>query len=179
MFGEGIVPPPLKGKRLERKGKGKDMAIFVVTHPFRENGFDPDITENGILQIVHVRADLLPKSCPLPPLVVVGTGTRFWKTYMALKLALESVPVKRSPFCGSGDSMEPDGSIAMSAGNVSRDNYIGLAAFPEAAWAFINSLPENTLLCAGGELMEALGFTSQKGQIYAIDRKEHRCVQIA
>ena len=66
--------------------------------------------------------------------------------------------------------MEKDGSIAMASGTVPYDDYLGLAQISAfVAWKFVEVLPVNTLLCAGGELMEALGIKSEKGHLYELD----------
>ena len=57
-------------------------------------------------------------------------------------------------------------------------DYIGITKFPAFAWAFIKSLPDGTLLCAGGELMKALGLESTKGNLYEIDTGTLKCLHI-
>ena len=67
------------------------MKVYLVTHGKRSFGFNPWLTATGIKQIAFIRENLLPK-IPRPPLVVVGTGTRFEETYIALAPALDGIP---------------------------------------------------------------------------------------
>jgi hypothetical protein len=162
------------------------MKIYLVTYGKRQNKFDPSLTEEGVMQIAVIRENLLPK-IPLPPLVVIGTGTRFWDTYVTLGVALKDIPKKRSPFCGSGDVLEKDGTVAMAKGTVPFEDYIGLAKCQGFdAWEFLRSLTkvegkpplEGILLCAGEELMDALDLKSDKGQLYELNTETRSCRQI-
>lgn len=149
--------------------------IYLVTHGNRFSGCNPGHTLDGKTQIVRIREDFLPQ-IPKPPLVVVGTGRRFLEIYRTLSLALEGVPVNYSPFCGSADSMEEDHETIMlaSGDKTTHAQYLSLIACMDTAflgWRFLSELPDNTLLCAGGELMVALGLTdiNERGQLYRLD----------
>lgn len=150
--------------------------IYLVTHGKRFNGVNPSLTEEGKAQIERIHEDVLPKIPARPPLVVVGTGKRFLEIYQILSPALTGIPVKHSPFCGSADSMEADNDTVMLASGekASHSRYLGMIACAGKAfdaWRFLKDLPDGTLLCAGGELMETLGLAiiSQKGQLYELD----------
>ena len=155
------------------------MKMYLVTHGNRNFGCDPSLTDKGFEQIADIRVNLLPK-IPAPPLVVIGVGRRFEETYQGLNQSLRDIPMKWSPFSGSGDALEIDGRIAL-PGNISvtNDDYIGMVNNPGFdAWRFISSLPEDTLLCSGEELMMALGFESDKGRLYEIDTERRTCRQV-
>lgn len=148
------------------------MKIYLVTHPKKMCGFNPSVSDEGAQQIQRIREEIFPEFSK-PPLIVIGTGQRFKDTCDTLLRNLAEIPVKYSPFCGSGDSMEADNdTIMMSCETTTSANYIGLVANPGFdAWKFVSSLPDGTLLCAGGELMGALGLKAinRKGHLYELD----------
>lgn len=143
--------------------------IYLVTHGERFFGVNPSHTCDGILQIEKL---VLKEK---PPLVVIGTGARFQEIYNTMvnkKQLSRDVPIKRSPFCGSADGLEANKDVILVDGTTVRlDNYISIGSDCFNAWRFISSLPDNTLLCAGGELMISLGLKSinEKGQLFELD----------
>lgn len=150
-----------KSRILERK----ITMIYVITHGERAIGPDPLHTEKGIEKI---------KKLPLPEnitQVVIGTGRRFVEIYNAFKDKLNGVPVKFSPFCGSAVSLGEEENIILPDGTViKRDDYLSLYEVPAFnAWEFIRGLPDNTLLCSGGELLISLGLKSEKGCLFELD----------
>lgn len=145
------------------------MKRYLVTHPERFNGANPDLTPKGIEQLHELT---LPE-CIIK--VVVGTGKRFKKTYDVLSLAgilKRFVPGVFSIFCGSADGLDEGKTIVLADGSECNlvTEYIGLTHFSFNAWGFIGSQPEGTLFCAGGELMTALtGSVGEKGRLYELD----------
>ena len=143
--------------------------ISLITHGKRNFGVDPKHTTEGIEQIKNLQ---LPDNIAL---VVVGTGKRFQEIYETIRPKIYGATVKFSPFCGSADGLEADGNVILTNGTLVdlKKDYISLTNAPEAfdPWGFIASLPENTLLCAGGELLIALGgkAINEKGQLYELD----------
>jgi hypothetical protein len=145
--------------------------IYLITHGKRNFGPNPGHTEEGLRQM----ASVIKEAADIPniPLIVVGTGLRFIEIYTHLSQHLPNVPVQFSPFCGSADSMEANGQVILTNGLlVGYDNYVSVVKSPAFdAWKFVASFPDNTVLCAGGELMNALGIKSEKGQLYELDPK--------
>ena len=148
------------------------MKLYIVTHGDKMSGANPGLASTGTDQIVRIREELLGK-IPKPPLVVIGTGRRFEQTHIMLFMMNHEIPVKRSPFCGSADSLEKDGSIMLANGEkVAMADYIGLIGTPGFhAWSWLCNLPEGTLLCAGEELLTSLGLKNlcKKGVLIEVD----------
>lgn len=139
----------------------------LITHGDRGFGSNPKHSEMGIDQIKNLT---LPEKIDL---IVIGTGKRFQEIYQFIQDKLSRIPVKYSPFCGSADGLEADYRIILVDGTLLKDDeYLGMINVPAFdAWKFIADLPDNTLLCAGGELLIALGgkTINQKGQLYELD----------
>jgi len=143
--------------------------VYLITHGERDFGVNPSHTRKGISQIEEL---VLPEEISL---VIVGTGARFQEIYTAMInvgcLSID-IPTRYSPFCGSADGLEANGKVIMVDGTtVSLDDYIGIRSDCFDAWRFISSFPDNTLLCAGGELMTALELSdiNKKGRLYELD----------
>jgi len=145
------------------------MMVYLVTHGKRIFGIDPSHTSKGIKQIENL---ILPREISL---VVIGTGTRFQEIYEAMidrGHLRKDTSVKYSPFCGSADGLEANKDVILVINvTVSLDNYISIGSSCFDAWRFISDLPDRTLLCAGGELMMALGLKdiNEKGQLFELD----------
>lgn len=146
--------------------------LYLVSHGERENGTDPKHTENGIQQINNL---------PIPniTIIVAGTGKRFQESaFIILSSPHEcSIPLFFSPFCGSADGLDPPDDIVMANGTRCQlsTEYIGLDSPWFDAWGFVNSQPDRTLFCAGGELLIALGLKSiyKKGCLYELYPETH------
>ena len=139
---------------------------YLVTHGERNDGADPGHTSEGLGQIRSIK---LPKGIAQ---VVVGTGRRHWEVNEEVAAQLpEGVAVKTSPHCGSADSLNSDKTtITLSNGKtVKLSDYIGIETSCFDAWEFIESQPDGTLFCAGGELMMALGCKAKRGKLYELD----------
>jgi hypothetical protein len=142
---------------------------YLLTCGDRNHGFNPRLTAEGTDQISGIRRDLLP-NIPRPPMIVVGTGARFGNTYAAIAPLFQNVPMKYSPLCGTGEATDKDGNIELASGvKVPKNKYISIESFSGIAWEFIMGLQPGTLLCAGEELMHALGFPSAPARLYEID----------
>ncbi|MEK0369499.1 MAG: hypothetical protein QQN62_07855, partial [Nitrosopumilus sp.] len=77
------------------------------------------------------------------------------------------------------DGLEANKDVILIDGTtVSLNHYISIGSDCFDAWRFVSDLPDQTLLCAGGELMIALGLKSinEKGQLFELDpeKKEGR-----
>ena len=146
--------------------------IYLITHGERDFGVNPSHTDEGMQQIGNLT---LPEKTSL---VVIGTGKRFQQIYCMMinsEHLQQDTPVKYSPFCGSADGLEANRDIIMVDGTtVSLDDYISIGGDCFDAWRFISSLPDNALLCAGGELMIALGLKdiNEKGCLYELNPKD-------
>ena len=153
------------------------MKLYLVTHGERNGGYNPSLTPGGVGQADKVRDCQLPK-IPRPKLVVVGTGARFEQ--MAKHMGLDEIPRQFSPLCGSGDALESGNTIAISTGRkVPANDYIGLAGTPGFdAWKFVSSFPGRTLFCAGAEMTQALGFSSERGCLYELNTDTKRASRI-
>lgn len=146
--------------------------IYLITHAEKAFGPNPSHTRDGISQIEKL---VLPEGIPL---VVMGTGARFQEIYTALvghgNLSRD-IHVNCSPFCGSADSLEANKKdvLLVSGTIVSLNDYIGIGNDCFDAWSFLFDLPDKTLLCAGGELMIALGLgdINEKGQLFELDEE--------
>ena len=143
--------------------------VYLITHGKRNFGLDPSHTQEGLDQIAALW-DKLPRGISL---IVIGTGKRFYEIYCVLQAKLKGIPIKFSPFCSSADGLEADGKIiTVEKRTVVPDDYIGLIGSNcFDAWKFVSDLPENTLLCSGGELLIALDQKEiyEKGQLYELD----------
>lgn len=143
------------------------MTSFLITHGERFFGPNPVHKQEGIEQIkdLQIPADI--------SLVVIGTGARFKEIYEVIKPHVDGVPVKYSPFCGSADGLEADYNVILVDGTLVdlKNDYTSLGAPCFDAWKFVSDLPDRTLLCAGGELLIALGLKAinEKGQLYELD----------
>lgn len=141
--------------------------IYLITHGDRSFGPNPTHTKKGIEQL---KALQVPGNVSL---VVVGTGDRFQEILKIIDSKLGEIPIKYSPFCGSADGLEADGNIILVNGKLVnlKNDYVSISNSPAFnPWEFIDSFPDNTLLCAGGELMITLGLKSinEKGQLYEL-----------
>jgi hypothetical protein len=145
------------------------LNIYIATHGEKGQGANPGLTETGKAQIAAL---------PIPDgitQVVVGTGRRFCDILAAVKDRVGNVPVKYSPLCGSADSGEKSETgfnVTLADGtSVEIGGYIGLIGTPGidlVAW--LGSLPDNTLLCAGREFLGGIGFkTGVPGRLYRYD----------
>ena len=143
--------------------------IYLVTHGERIHGPDPGHTLDGKEQIRGLLS-LLPDGVPL---FVVGTGRRFMEIHQIVSedLRFATVSVDFSPFCGSADSQHSAEETMLANGTTIRKaDYLGLASgWGFNGWDFVQRFPPNTVFCAGGELMMALGHKSEKGQLYELD----------
>lgn len=146
--------------------------VYLITHGKRDFGLDPRHTREGAGQIRDLahKLERLPREISL---VIIGTGIRFYQIYRILISILGGIPIKFSPFCGSADGLEADGKIiTVDNRTVIPDDYIGLIGSScFNAWEFVSNLPNNALLCSGGELLIALGQEKiyKKGQLYELD----------
>lgn len=154
--------------------------IYLITHGERHYGPDPVHTGQGLLQIQSLREHL--KNLKIN-LIVVGTGRRFCQIYEQIRPSMNGIPVKRSPLCGSADGLEKNGCVVLTDGTIVPPKmYVSIIDNPFIdIWGFVNNLPDGTLLCSGGELMIALGFSNinQKGHLYEIDPEKRSCEMLA
>ncbi len=145
--------------------------VYLVTHGERNFGMNPSHTSDGIQQIKKL---VLGEEISL---VVIGTGRRFQEVYdtmISQGHLRRDIPIKYSPFCGSADGLEANKEVILVINvTVSLDCYISIGSDCFDAWRFISDLPDNALLCAGGELMIALGLKkiNEKGQLFELDPK--------
>ncbi|MBP9701420.1 MAG: hypothetical protein KBD47_00370 [Candidatus Pacebacteria bacterium] len=146
------------------------MKIHILTHGDKEAGVDPCLTQTGVRQI---------ESVTLPSTVfqiISGTGNRFQQSAEIVRRRLgHEKDTRFSPLCGSADSGEKAESgfqVILANGRVvPLGDYIGLIGTPGVnVNAFLNALPENTLLIAGRELLGALGYKDAlSGVVYGYD----------
>lgn len=141
--------------------------VHLITHGERNNGPNPGHTPLGFEQIQGLE---LPIGITQ---VGIGTGRRFQEIYDTICNQLpDGTSHFYSPFCGSANGIEPDGQIILVNGKlVDEKNYLNLIRSKSFnAWEFINELANGTLLCAGGELIIALGLKTinQKGHLYKL-----------
>jgi len=143
------------------------MAIYLITHGDRNNGPDPTHTAEGLAQI---------EAIPIPNgicLIVSGTGKRFLEILEIVRKKLPDAPVKYAPFCGGPEGFQGKDEVVLTDGRTIgyHADYIGISNGPLDMWSFIRSLPDGTLLCAGGALMIGLGLKAinQKGHLYELD----------
>ena len=159
-----------KGANMTTLEKTRKGTAFLITHGDRYFGPNPSHTVVGIQQVQNLKI-------PEVKLIVIGTGKRFQEIYTAIKDQVSDVPIKYSPFCGGVEGLESNGQIILNDGTlVDDENCLGMIkvkAFD--ALMFIEELIEladgDVLLCAGGELMWALGLKpiNQKGHLYELD----------
>lgn len=148
------------------------MNIYIITHGEKGHGINPGLTEAGKEQIATL---------PIPDgitQVIVGTGKRFSDILLGIKEHVGNVPVKFSPLCGSADSGEKSETgfkVALADGTIVEiGDYIGLIGTPGidlVAW--LGSLADNTLLCAGREFLGGIGYKNgAPGHLYRYDGVE-------
>lgn len=151
-------PQTLSGVKMKK--------MYLVTYGRRYFGVNPVHTVIGLEQI---------RNLELPPkidLIISGTGNMFIEIMEIISHKFPGASVVYSPFCGSADGLEFDGKGILANGRkVDLDTeYIGLTDQFFNAWTFIDRFPSNTLFCAGGELMIALGLKNinTKGALYQL-----------
>jgi len=148
--------------------------VYIVTTGQRNFGFNPELKPEGIEQAKLIQMKLLPR-VHRPSLVVVGTGRIHEETYKVLYPSLVAVPIQRSLFCGSADSREPNGTIALADGSyVAEKDFIGIGDRRFDAWRVVNNLPPNTLLIAWPELMQNLTTVGEEGRLYVLKPSTER-----
>ncbi|QQR78083.1 MAG: hypothetical protein IPJ68_03240 [Candidatus Moraniibacteriota bacterium] len=148
---------------------------FLISHGKRYEGFNPLHTKDGREQLARLT---IPSGVTR---VVAGSGRRFQEIADAIRRKLpiaSDVPFETSPFCGSCDGIrfgknpgEGD-MIVLSEGEVPVEKYLGLVGTPGFdPWAFVNGLGNGALLCGGGELLLALGYSGvpPKGALFGLD----------
>lgn len=162
---------------------GDKRMLYLITHGYGRRKIgkgNPKHTTDGLLQFVGSMAGLVQSiSEKRPPLAVVGEGRRFLETYrLFLGMGmLERVPVKFSMFCGTETSRQDKRTgtwIALGDGTMaSKKSYIGMADVAVDWWkAFINPLPNRTVLFSGSTLMKGLGAKeSASCSLYIIHRQ--------
>src|SRR3989344_1170690 len=144
--------------------------VYFIAHGDRHYDTDPLMNDVGIGQILAL----------VPPdnisMVVHGTGRLFYQIYEILKNRLPAgIPVNPSIYCGSADGLEKDGSIILTNSvTATQDNYYGLVHGVKNGYLdlkkFLQSLPDNALICGGGEFLIALcGISPPKGRMYKLD----------
>ena len=144
------------------------MVIYLIAHGDRENGPDPIHTPEGLKQIWSLS---LPDGIGM---VVSGTGKRFLEILGIVLGKLPRAPVvKYSPFCGGPEGFQGEDDVILTDGRIINyhKEYIGVSNGPLDMWQFIASLPDRTLLCAGGALMIGLGLKAinKKGHLFELD----------
>jgi len=128
--------------------------IFVVTHGEKEKGADPHMTTKGFRQVSKLFS-LIPEN---PTSVACGTGRRHLDVAQALGLE----PDRYTNIAGGPDSLEID-----SQGNkfavLANGDYIPLEMCTiteddaPAIIPFLNSLPHDSVVCAGRVIMISAG----------------------
>lgn len=147
------------------------MQVYLITHGERMHGFDPTHTGLGLSQIGNIRLPL--NIC----LIICGTGRRFTQILRIVKRKLPHTAVKYSPFCGSGEGIEENGTRVLSDNTiVASPDFLGITKGIIDMWQVVAFFKRfctdgNMLICAGGELMVALGLgeINQKGHLYRLD----------
>lgn len=147
------------------------MKSYIITHGKRTEGFNPVHTSDGKQQILNLS---VPGGIRK---VVVGVGTRFQEIYALIKgdPRIASITAFHSPFCGNYDGLKvtPTGNMAtMANGDIPIDTYLGLIGTPGFdPWAFVIGQGADSLFCAGGELLIALGYEGNppKGALFQLD----------
>lgn len=149
--------------------------IFAITHGKRFSGFNPKHKEAGLKEI----EDLVRK-CPFlarAPVIVTGTGIRFVEIGEVLKKVfpeLREAPLKRDKICGGPQARDDpaqigyltDGSCC-SLEEYARATYVSV----EDIWLFLETLPDQTIICTGRQLIQALGVQSESAKLFEIDRE--------
>jgi len=146
--------------------------IYLITHGTKFGGHNQDMTPDGLKQIISIREQLLPKM-PWIPVIFVGIGARHKQTFHVLIPTMPHTQIRHSPFCGTADEIEDcEDAVDTNCGKVRTSEYLGLVNTPGFnPWEFASSLPQDALLCAGKELMTALGLSNifSDGQLYELD----------
>ena len=128
------------------------LEVYIVTHGDKSEGPNPGMTPNGYKQI-RTLAHLVPS---VPTKVVCGTGVRHDDVARALKLR----PNECNPRAGMADSLEMSADrrmICLASGQlVPFAAYRNIGEDAEETGHFVCSLPDQTAVCAGRPLMNAI-----------------------
>ena len=154
------------------------MKLFVITPGQCHNGFDPDLSPDGKIQIVRLR-ELISRKTPQPPMIVIGLGNRFRQTYNVLLPLLANIPIISCPICGTGAIFEKDGTVTVAARlNIIISNFMGINGTTKGFWPwdYFGHLENGSLLIADGELMRSFGFQSEPAGLYELETKSHTMV---
>lgn len=148
----------------------------LITHDDRKpNGYDPPHTEKGIKKIqelVEENSGILKTNT-----VVYGAATRFWQIAQEVLKKNSGAQYKSSFLCGTPEGLDVETNrICLVNGlTVPLKEHEGLEkAVAEGyvnIWRYLGKFPDDTVICAGGELMIALGLNSirKRGALYEID----------
>ncbi len=164
---------------------------YAITHGLRTNGFNPLHTPEGIAQLRNL---VVPQGITN---IVIGTGERHEEIFATLfhmnEPPFEGNPnrpkIWYSPFVGSTDGFNPPDRIILGHRDDGNHrscrlaDYLGVNTHPAFdAWAFVHSLPDETLFLTGGEFLIALGmsgFETKRGALYGIDAEQQSISLVA
>ena len=145
--------------------------IYLITHGIVFGGHNQDMMPDGLKQIASIRETLIPK-LPWIPVFFVGLGARHKQTCDVLTHLYPHPRIRLSPFCGTADEITEDGKIDTKYKISKASDYLGLVnTVGFNPWNFVSNLPTGAIICAGRELMYALGLRDiyVDGQLYELD----------
>jgi len=131
--------------------------VFIITHGEKYDGFDPEMTPKGFIQINSL-LDHLPED---PPEVICGTGRRHLGVANALGLNVTCY----NALVGRPESLERDGTVTLACGSIPREMY-DKRGMKEALLTLLSSLQDNTILCAGRPVLNDLGDKGESAAVY-------------
>lgn len=157
--------------------------LYAITHGERSSEPNPAHTAEGLKQIASMSHKLVDYNLAVS-FVVTGTGKRFIEIHQVLQQLIPNfaaIPFERNKICGGPEARNdktqnvilPDGTTCPIKDFVAK-NYRP----PETIWQFLKELPDNTLLCTGRQLIEALGGKSGKSRLFQIDVERKRIKQL-
>lgn len=137
---------------------------------------------HGELRRIAGLVHCLPTEDDAVTTMVIGTGHRHSQMLSTLSCAFEPHTTMYSPFCGTADVVNEDGTIALSNGtHITEQDYIAPynCGFLDC-WMVLRQFPESTLFIASRELFGALGWVQlyEEAALYEIDPDTRTCWKI-
>lgn len=153
--------------------QAKVKKIRIATHGLRGGGFNPTHNLDGYRQITQLALQIV-SATPHVPMIMCGIGERFQEVLDAVcNAGVTATRVLYSPLFGTHAGLDTrEGGVKIIP--LGADRIIDYGAWywtpPHVIdyWKLLDDLPDGTVICAGGELMLALGGEAIKGRLFEI-----------
>ncbi len=145
--------------------------LYLVTHGEKETGADPDMTVAGKTCVRSLRIHLVID----PPLVCIGEALRHFAVAEELGYSDTGVRLQISSVfgaCGSLELIDGEKMLVLASGiKVAFETCTSGEDAGPSLRAKLKKLPNETVICAGREVLLALGIPlseAKSGSVYAI-----------